>query len=124
MGLLDNALRGPVGRLMTTFGTSVTLRTHAENYDANTGTNNRTPTDATVSALVEDYPARDSLGGSRDAGGIVRGDKRVTFAGNAVATPPTTKMQVLIGTTVYSIVKVDQQLGTDQAVTYTLQVRR
>lgn len=123
MGLLDS-LRGPVGQLMTTFGTSVTVRSFAENYDWNTGTNNRAPTDTAISALVEDYPARDTFGGSKDSGGIIRGDKKVTIAGNALAAAPTTKMQVLLGTTVYQIVKIDQQLGTDEVVTYTLQCRR
>ena len=123
MGLLDS-LRGPVGQILTTFGTSGTLRSYAENYDPNTGTNNRVQTDTTVSALVEDYPARDTLGGSRDEGGIVRGDKKVTIAGNAVSTAPTTEMQWVFGGDTYQVVKVDQQMGTDQAVVYVLQVRR
>lgn len=123
MGLLDS-LRGPVGQVMTTFGTSGVLRSFAENYDPNTGTNNRVATNTTVKAMVEDYPARDLLGGSRDTGGIIRGDKKVTFAGNAVSSAPTTKMQWVMGTDIYTIVKVDQQLGTDEVVTYTMQVRR
>lgn len=123
MGILDG-LASTVGGLLTTFGQSVTLRTFSESYSPVTGRNTRTPTDVVVKALVEDYPARDTMGGETSGGGIVRGDRKVTVAASAVSSAPTTEAKVLIGGVLYSVVKVDTQFGTDQALMHVLQVRR
>lgn len=121
MGLLDG-LATTVGGLLTKFGKLVTFTTYAESYDPATGTNTLVATDTTARAMVEDYPARDSRGGETSGDGIVRGDKKVTVAASAFT--PTTEAKVTIGSTQYSILKVDTQYGTDNALLYTCQCRR
>jgi hypothetical protein len=123
MGILDN-LAGTVGSLLTKFGQSVTYRTYSESYDPATGANTLTATDTTVKAMVEDYPARDAKGGETSGDGIVRGDRKVTVAANALSAAPTTEAKVGIGGVFYAIVKVDTQYGTDNALLYVLQVRK
>lgn len=121
MGILDG-LANTVGSLLTTFGQSVTFHTYAEVYDVDAGTNTLTATDTTAKALVEDYPARDMKGGESGGDGIVRGDKKLTVAANAFT--PTTEAKVTIGSSLYAILKVDTQYGTDDALMYVCQVRR
>lgn len=123
MGILDN-LAGTVGSLLTKFGQSVTYRTFSESYDPATGTNTLTSTDVTIKALVEDYPARDTKGGETSGDGIVRGDRKVTIAANALSAAPTTEARVGIGGVFYAIVKIDTQYGTDNALIYVLQTRK
>jgi hypothetical protein len=123
MGLLDN-LAGTVGNLLTKFGTDSTWRTYTESYDPATGTNTLTATDATISAMWEDYPARDTKGGTTNTDGIVRGDKRVTAAANAFAVAPTVEGKWVRGGVQWSVVKIDEQMGTDSALLYTFQVRK
>lgn len=121
MGVLDG-LSATVGNLLGTFGKEVTFTTYAETYDPTTGTNTLTPTDTTARALVEDYPARDLKGGESGGDGVVRGDRRLTVAASAFT--PTTEAKVSIGGVLYSILKVDVQYGTDNALMYVCQVRR
>lgn len=121
MGALDG-LAKTVGSLLTTFGKEVTFTTYSESYDPATGTNTLTATTTTARALVEDYPARDAKGGESSGDGIVRGDRRVTVAASAFT--PTTEAKVTIGGTQYSILKVDTQYGTDNALMFVCQVRR
>lgn len=121
MGILDG-LSGVVGNLLTTFGQELTFTSYAEVYDPAAGTNTLTATNTTARALVEDYPARDTKGGESGGDGVVRGDKRVTVAASAFT--PTTETRVTIGGLQYSILKVDTQYGTDNALMYTCQARR
>ena len=121
MGILDG-LSTTVGNLLTTFGQSVTWHDYAESYTPATGTNTLTDTTTVTKALVEDYPARDSKGGQTGGDGVVRGDKRVTVAASAFT--PDTENKVTIGGTLYTVVKVDTQYGTDNALMYVCQVRR
>lgn len=123
MGILDG-LSSTVGNLLTTFGQQVTLRTYTEVFDPVAGTNTLTASDAAVRALVEDYPASDTKGGEVSGDGIVRGDKKVTIAASAVSTAPDTETDVVIGGTVFSLLKVDTQHGTDDALMYVCQARR
>lgn len=121
MGILDG-LAGTVGNLIGTFGQEVTFTTYTETLDADAGTNKLTPSTTTVRAMVEDYPARDTRGGEAAGDGVVRGDKKVTVAASAFT--PTTEAKVTISGVQYSILKVDTQTGTDEALMYTCQARR
>lgn len=127
MGILDNLV--PVaGRLLNTFGKTITLRTYAEVYNSTIGKNVRTPTSYAVAALVEDYPARDTKGGQAGSDGVVRGDRKVTIAAatlaEAGAPVPSVEMEAVIEGVTYSILKIDAQYATEEAALYTLQVRR
>lgn len=121
MGALDG-LAGTVGNLLGTFGKSITFHTYTETYDPATGTNKLVDTPTIAKALVEDYPARDMKGGETGGDGIIRGDRKVTVAASAFT--PTTENKVTIGPLLYSIIKVDTQYGTDDALMYVCQCRR
>lgn len=128
MGLLDN-LAGPVGKLLTTFGTSVTYRPNEEEtYSPSEGANVTTPASYTLKALVEEWADRDTRGGASSEGGTVRGDKRVTIAATEFtrtsAATPTTNADLTIGSLTYRVTKVDQQLGTDSPLLYVMRCSR
>lgn len=123
MGVLDGLVK-TAGTLVTKFGRNVTIRTYSEVYDPATGTNALTPTDVVVKAIVEDYPAKDAKGGTTTTDGIVRGDRRVTIAANAVSAAPNTETKVLIDSLLYAVVKVDTQYATDDAAVYVMQCRK
>lgn len=123
MGALDS-LTKVADRLVGTFGKVVTLRTYTESYDPATGANTLTAVDTSVKALVEEYPARDTKGGETSGDGIVRGDRKVTIAADALTAAPTTEAKVVIGSVEYAIVKIDTQYATEDAALYILQCRR
>lgn len=120
-GILDG-LAGTVGSLLGTFGKTVTFHAYTETYDPATGKNTLVDTPTVAKALVEEYPARDAKGGETGGDGIVRGDRKVTVAASAFT--PTMENKVTIGSLLYSILKIDTQYGTDNALMYTCQCRR
>lgn len=121
MGILDG-LSGTVGNLLGTFGQEVTFTTYTESFDPVAGKNERTPKTTKVRAMVEDYPAMVTRAGSDAGDGVVRGDKKVTVAASAYT--PTVESKVTIGGAQYSVIKVDTQYGTDDALLYVCQARR
>lgn len=124
MAVLDK-LAGLVGKTIARYGQSVTYRTVTPGaYSPATGASSDTETDSTVSALVEDYPNLLAQSADSDAGGIRRGDKKLTVAASALATPPTPKDRVQVGGVWYNVVSIDAQYGSADALYYVIQARR
>jgi hypothetical protein len=121
MGMLDG-LSGVVGTLLNSFGQAVTFHTYIEAYDLKAGTNTRTPANTSARALLEDYPDRDSKGGQSGGDGVLRGDRKLTVAASAFT--PTTEAKVTVAGVLYSILKIDTQYGTDNALMHVCQIRR
>lgn len=125
MGLLDAPLRSAALSLIAKFGKAITLRTPGSTYDPATGRVSGDPADVQVRALIEDYPAFLTLGGSRESGaGVIAGDKKVTIAAAAVASAPATTQQLLIDGSLYGLEKVDAIYSGDQAALYVMQARK
>lgn len=118
MGLLDAPLRSVAGKLMAKFGTSITVRsvTHAT-YNVTLGASAETIADTALKGTLEEYR-------SHEIGDAVKvGDRKLTIAAKDLSFTPDTEDRVLIGTTIYRVVRVETVQATDQAALFVIQLR-
>lgn len=124
MGVLDRPLRSVALKLIDKFGKLVTLTTPGGVYDEASGDVTGGPVAVQVRAIVEDYPALQTSGGSREGGdAILRGDKKVTVAAQALAGKPSPTQTVTVDQETFGIIKVDAVFSGDEAAIYVLQCR-
>lgn len=117
--MLDAPLRKVAHTVLAMFGTSVTLRrVSGTAYNTATGTMAPTTSDTVVKARLDEY--RD-----RELSDLIHaGDRKVTLAAADLSFLPTIDDLVVIASLEYEVLRVQSELGTDQAVLYILQVRR
>lgn len=128
MGILDALANLPATVMGATLGHHVTYRTYtASRYDPPTGSSTRTPTDASVLGMAEDYPALLTSAGASSEGGVMRGDKKVTIPASEltrIGVTPSTSDQVSVAGVWYKVVSLDADPSPIQPLTWVLQVRR
>lgn len=118
MASFDVAVRRVAKAALSAVGTDVTIRTvTAGSYNTTTGSGSDTVADVTCRARLDAYSADDR------PDGFQAGDLQVTVAASALTSAPTTQDRVVIGTSVYEIVTVEQVMAQSLAALYVLQVR-
>jgi hypothetical protein len=118
MGLLDAPLRAVSKNLMAKFGTSCTIRsvTHGA-YSATAGKSVESVLDTATRGVLEEYRAH-------EFGDTVKvGDRKLTVAASELAFTPDTEDRVLIGSTLYRVIRVETVQATDEAALYQFQIR-
>ncbi len=116
---LDAAVRKAAKTVLAKFGTSTVIRrVTGTAYDPTTRTMAPVTTDTTVKGRFEDYTDR------QFSETIKAGDRKLTIAAADLAYTPTPAEKVVSAGIIYQIVTVKQEMATDQAALYTLQLRR
>jgi hypothetical protein len=105
-------------KLITKYGRSITLRKYSVGtYDPSTGANTTTITDSTVTGVVFDF----SAGQTMERGTLIQvGDKRVLLSASAA---PSLQDHVLIGTAEYTIISVGETNPGGVSVMFDIHVR-
>lgn len=112
MALVDT-LRKTASNLIGKFGGEVTVRyVTAGTYNTTTGASSETTSDTATFGIVEGV----SLSEVNDL--VQAEDKRLSVAADDLATVPTTKDRVIIGSTVYQIITINSVELENQAITY------
>lgn len=115
---LNTALRQITRRVVHATGMDITLRRITPGtYSTSTGRQTPVQSDTIVKARVADYLDREL----NDR--IAAGDRKVIIAALDLSVLPTVKDQVLIGTKVYDIVRIQSDYGQDEPAVHTLQIR-
>lgn len=114
-------MRATAGRLLTSFGQSMTLTKRASgSYSPSTGTSSVTTTTYTVKGAVFDYKSSFSTGPLL----IQAGDRRAMIAAEGLSVSPEPLDRLTIGSVVWSIVAVSKTEPGGTAVVYECQIRR
>lgn len=112
--------------LLQEFGKSMQL-THilSATYSTSTGVNSPSSSTQTVKGLVEEYAdnMRDVMG-DRQAGTIVLGDKKITFAASGLTYPPEIADKIVVGGVTYNVVNVSSVYSGEEIALYMMQVRK
>jgi hypothetical protein len=116
---LDAAVRKAAKTVLAKFGTSTVIRRVTSTaYDTTTGKMAPVTTDTTVKGRFEEYTDR------QFSETIKAGDRKLTIAAEDLTFTPSPAEKVVTAGIVYQIVNVKQEMATDQAALYTLQLRR
>lgn len=116
---LDSPLRKVAQTVLKHFGTDVTFRrVTGTAYSTTTRTMAPTTADTTVKARIDEYKDREL------SDTIHAGDRKITVAAADLAYTPSVDDLVVIATVVYTVIRVEPQLATDQAAIHVVQVRR
>lgn len=115
-------LRATAGRLLTSYGQSMTLTKRASGaYDPSTGASTVTSTTYTVKGAVFDY----SGGAYKPAPMLIQaGDRRALISAEGLSVAPEPADHLTIGSTRWAIVTVTPTDPGGTAVVYECQVRR
>jgi len=118
MGILDVPLRNVTKTVIGTFGKSVTFRLVSPGtYNTTTGTQKPTDNDTAIKGVLAEY-ANHERGDN-----IALGDRKLFVAASDLTVIPKTDDQVLIGSSVYRIVRNNVTFATDEAALHELQIR-
>ena len=115
---LSSSLRKVASKVVGKFGGDVLVRIiTAGTYNTTDGTINQSASDTTVKGVLSDVSLR-------EANELIQaGDKRLLIAASAVTTAPETKDQVVIGSVVHQIIRVNTTEQANTAIVYELILR-
>ena len=115
---LATSLRKTASKLMSKFGGATTIRRVSTGvYNATTGTVSQTTADTTVRGVLEDVNLR-------EVNDLIQAtDKRLLIAAADLNATPTTADEVVIGGTVYQVIRVTTIEQDNTAITYELILR-
>ena len=115
---LATSLRKTASKLMGKFGGPATIRAISTGaYNPTTGTVSQTTVDTTVRGVLEDVNLR-------EVNDLIQAtDKRLLIAAADVTAAPTTADEVVIGGTVYQVIRVTTIEQDNTPITYELILR-
>jgi hypothetical protein len=115
---LSKALEKVADKVVSTFGGDVTIRyVTAGDYNTTTGAVTESESDTDVKGVVEDVNVR-------EANELIQaGDKRLTVGAKELPSAPGTKDRVVIGSTVYQIIRVETTEQANDAIIHELILR-
>jgi hypothetical protein len=106
---------GVVAPTITRYGTPITYHAYTDDYDPDTGENERTEVETAAHGIVAGYKAR-----AIDGAAVKAGDRRII---SADIPAPTVGDQVEVVGTTYTVVGWESAEPAGMSVVYVLQVR-
>lgn len=116
---LDSALQSVASRVLTIFGTSVTIRrVTVGTYSTATRSQAPTNTDYMVKGRLDNYTDKEIQGT------IQAGDRKLTIAAADVVFVPVPHDKAVIGSVPFDVVAVTREQVVDSPALYILQIRQ